>query len=147
MVKHFNGPYILLGALNPQHFSHCRHLFIIDPADDVGLQPSQRNYSRTPRAIPRNSPTLTPCPPRPVGCVTNTFGVPGVSEHALFLKELNDARRIRERLICNLERAALPGVGDEERRRLLHFVAVGAGPTGVRFAAELYDLLVTDLPR
>jgi NADH:ubiquinone reductase (non-electrogenic) len=82
-----------------------------------------------------------------VGCVTNTFGVPGVSEHALFLKELNDARRIRERLICNLERAALPGVGDAERRRLLHFVAVGAGPTGVRFAAELYDLLATDLPR
>ena len=26
-------------------------------------------------------------------------------------------------------------------------VAVGAGPTGVRFAAELYDLLATDLPR
>lgn len=82
-----------------------------------------------------------------VGCVTATYGVPGVAEHACFLKEIEDARRLRQRLVGNLERACLPGVGDDERSRLLHFVAVGAGPTGVRFAAELYDLLVTDLPR
>jgi NADH:ubiquinone reductase (non-electrogenic) len=82
-----------------------------------------------------------------VGCVTNTFGIPGVREHACFLKELGDAREIRQRLIGNLERAMLPSVSPAERDRLLHFVAVGAGPTGIRFAAELYDLLVTDLPR
>jgi len=82
-----------------------------------------------------------------VGCVTNTFRVPGVAEHALFLKELADARRVRERLIANLERASLPSVDESERRRLLHCVAVGAGPTGVRFAAELYDLLARDIPR
>src|SRR5262249_18425398 len=33
-----------------------------------------------------------------VGCVTNSFGVPGVEEHAHFLKELEDARRIRQTL-------------------------------------------------
>jgi len=44
-------------------------------------------------------------------------------------------------VLANLERAGLPGLPPEERARLLHFVAVGAGPTGVRFAAELYDLL------
>ena len=82
-----------------------------------------------------------------VGCVTNTFGVPGVEEHGFVLKELADARRIRERLIENLERASLPGVSDEEQSRLMHFVVVGGGPTGVRFAAELYDLLVSDLAR
>jgi NADH:ubiquinone reductase (non-electrogenic) len=82
-----------------------------------------------------------------VGCVTNTFGIRGVSEHACFLKELSDARRIRQRLVANLERAMLPCLAPGERDRLLHFVSVGAGPTGVRFAAELYDLLTTDLPR
>jgi NADH:ubiquinone reductase (non-electrogenic) len=82
-----------------------------------------------------------------VGAEGNTFGVPGVREHACFLKELADARTIRERVVGNLERACLPGVGEEERGRLLHFVAVGAGPTGVRFAAELHDLLVADLGR
>jgi NADH:ubiquinone reductase (non-electrogenic) len=80
-----------------------------------------------------------------VGCVTNTFGVPGVEEYGFVLKELADARRIRERVIQNLERASLPGISDEERSRLMHFVAVGGGPTGVRFAAELHDLLSKDL--
>jgi NADH:ubiquinone reductase (non-electrogenic) len=82
-----------------------------------------------------------------VGCVSNTFGTPGVEDHAFFLKEIDDARRIRQRLVTNLEQASLPGISGEERARLLHFVAVGAGPTGVRFAAELYDLLSKELPR
>jgi NADH:ubiquinone reductase (non-electrogenic) len=82
-----------------------------------------------------------------VGAEGNTFGVPGVREHACALKELADARTIRERVVAALEQADLPGLDAEERLRLLHFVAVGAGPTGVRFAAELHDLLVEDLPR
>jgi NADH dehydrogenase FAD-containing subunit len=82
-----------------------------------------------------------------VGAEGSTFGVPGVREHACGLKELADARVIRERVVAALERAALPGLDEAERRRLLHFVAVGGGPTGVRFAAELHDLLVADLPR
>jgi NADH:ubiquinone reductase (non-electrogenic) len=82
-----------------------------------------------------------------VGCVPATFGVPGVEQHAIFLKEIDDARRIRQTLIANLERASLPGTSPEEQARLLHLVAVGGGPTGVRFAGELYDLLKRDLPR
>ncbi len=82
-----------------------------------------------------------------VGCVTNTFGVPGVEQHAHFLKEIEDARKIRHTLVVNLERASLPGTSEEEQARLLHFVSVGAGPTGVRFAGELFDLLRQDLPR
>jgi NADH:ubiquinone reductase (non-electrogenic) len=82
-----------------------------------------------------------------VGAENNTYGIPGVREHCCFLKELADARTIREGVLACLERAGLPGLPDEERRRLLHFVAVGAGPTGVRFAAELYDLLRGDLRR
>jgi NADH:ubiquinone reductase (non-electrogenic) len=82
-----------------------------------------------------------------VGAENATYGIPCVREHACFLKELADARTIRQRVLGCLERASLPAVGDEERRRLVHFVAVGAGPTGVRFAAELYDLLAHDLLR
>lgn len=36
---------------------------------------------------------------------------------------------------------------DAERRRLLHFVVCGGGPTSVEFSAELYDFLVTDVRR
>jgi len=77
-----------------------------------------------------------------VGAVANTFGVPGAAEHALFLKDVEDARRIRQRLLENFEAAALPGVPPEERSRLLRFVICGGGPTGVEFAAELHDLLL-----
>jgi NADH dehydrogenase len=41
--------------------------------------------------------------------------------------------------------ACLPTTSDEERRRLLSFVVSGGGPTGVEFAAELYDMLNEDL--
>lgn len=44
-----------------------------------------------------------------------------------------------------MELACLPTTSDEERRRLLSFVISGGGPTGVEFAAELYDLLNEDL--
>jgi NADH:ubiquinone reductase (non-electrogenic) len=80
-----------------------------------------------------------------VGAANNTFGIPGVAEHANFLKELGDARRIRKKIIENLERASTPGIPDEERQRLLHFVVVGGGPTGVEFAAEMHDFLTEDL--
>lgn len=74
-----------------------------------------------------------------VGAVSNTFGIEGVAEHALFLKELSDARLIRQKIIDNFEHASLPTVSEAERKRLLHFVVVGGGPTGVEYAAELAD--------
>lgn len=80
-----------------------------------------------------------------VGAVNNTFGVPGVNDHAFFLKELRDARRIRQRIIDNFEQAATPTLSPEERSRLLHFVVVGGGPTGVEFAAELSDFMQEEL--
>jgi len=82
-----------------------------------------------------------------VGALSNTFNVPGVAEHALFLKELNDARELRQRVIRCFERANLPGVTVEERQRLVHFVICGGGPTGVEFAAELNDFMHEDLRR
>ena len=48
-------------------------------------------------------------------------------------------------MLGNLELASLPTTSDEERRRLLSFVVSGGGPTGVEFAAELFDMLNEDL--
>jgi NADH:ubiquinone reductase (non-electrogenic) len=81
------------------------------------------------------------------GAVANTYNIPGVSENALFLRELSDARAIRQRIVECLERADAPSVTEEECRRLLQFVIVGGGPTGVEFAAELHDFLKDDLRR
>lgn len=79
-----------------------------------------------------------------VGSVTNPHGVKGL-DHCHFLKDINDAREIRNKVIHNLELACLPTTTDNERKRLLSFVVCGGGPTGVEFAAELYDLLNEDL--
>ncbi|KAL5358414.1 hypothetical protein BJX96DRAFT_163730 [Aspergillus floccosus] len=79
-----------------------------------------------------------------VGCVTNPHGVKGL-EHCHFLKTIDDARRIKNQVLENMELACLPTTNDEERRRLLSFVVCGGGPTGVEFAAELFDMLNEDL--
>ncbi|EGY20525.1 external NADH-ubiquinone oxidoreductase [Verticillium dahliae VdLs.17] len=79
-----------------------------------------------------------------VGSTTNPHGVKGL-ENAHFLKDINDARLIRNSIIRNLEKSCLPTTTDEERKRLLSFVVSGGGPTGVEFAAELFDLLNEDL--
>lgn len=80
-----------------------------------------------------------------VGAVVNTYNIPGVKKHTFFLKEVTDARNIRQAIVMNFERAAVPTCPEEERRRLLTFTVVGGGPVGVEFAAELHDLLVEDL--
>ena len=82
-----------------------------------------------------------------VGCGAQnaTFGIPGVKEHACFLKESWDAHKIRTRLMDTIESAAFPGQPQEEVDRLLHMVVVGGGPTGVEYAGELHDFLVEDL--
>ncbi|KLU81764.1 mitochondrial NADH dehydrogenase [Magnaporthiopsis poae ATCC 64411] len=79
-----------------------------------------------------------------VGSSTNPHGVKGL-ENCYFLKDIRDARKIRNQVVHNLELASLPTTSDEERRRLLSFVISGGGPTGVEFAAELVDLLNEDL--
>ncbi|KAI9779452.1 MAG: hypothetical protein M1816_003504 [Peltula sp. TS41687] len=79
-----------------------------------------------------------------VGSVTNPHGVKGL-ENCHFLKSVEDAEKIRDQVLQNLERACLPVTSDEERRRLLSFVICGGGPTGVEFAAEMFDMLNEDL--
>ena len=56
-------------------------------------------------------------------------------------QEIADAQKIRNRILVNMELATQPGMSIEERKRLLHFVVVGGGPTGVEFSAEFYDFL------
>lgn len=82
-----------------------------------------------------------------VGASTNTFGVKGVKENCLFLKQLNDAIKFREQLGYAFEQASLPGLTEEERIAQLTFVVIGAGPTGVELCGELRDFVAQDVPR
>ncbi|KZT30108.1 FAD/NAD(P)-binding domain-containing protein [Neolentinus lepideus HHB14362 ss-1] len=97
--------------------------------------------TRTPFSVPYDKLVIS------VGAYSQTFGVPGVKEHAYFLKDVRDARAIRTRILECFEQANEPLMSEEERRRVLHFCIVGGGPTGVEFAAELHDLLNSDIKR
>ncbi|MCJ1338875.1 NADH:ubiquinone oxidoreductase [Bachmanniomyces sp. S44760] len=82
-----------------------------------------------------------------VGAENATFGIPGVKEHSCFLKEVGDAQQIRKRIMDCVETASFKDQSDAERKRLLHMVVVGGGPTGVEFAGELQDFFEQDLKK
>ncbi len=73
------------------------------------------------------------------GSTTQTFGTPG-TEHAFFMRELGDAIALRNHIIDCFETAARETNVDLVRK-MLRFVVVGAGPTGVEVASEVRDLV------
>ncbi|CAM9533373.1 unnamed protein product [Scytosiphon promiscuus] len=82
-----------------------------------------------------------------VGATTNTFNTPGVMEHCIFLKQVQDAQKLRKAIGNCFERANLPTVTEEQRIAALTFAIVGAGPTGVECCAELRDFIEEEGPR
>ena len=65
---------------------------------------------------------------------------PGLAEHALTMKDLADAHRLRTHVIGCLEAADVTGE-PEVKRQLLTFVVVGAGFSGVETVAETRELV------
>ncbi|PIA59465.1 hypothetical protein AQUCO_00400384v1 [Aquilegia coerulea] len=79
------------------------------------------------------------------GAEASTFGIKGVKEHAIFLREVSHAQEIRRKLLLNLMLSDVPGISKEEKSRLLHCVVIGGGPTGVEFSGELSDFIKKDV--
>ncbi|MEO0998039.1 MAG: NAD(P)/FAD-dependent oxidoreductase, partial [Pseudomonadota bacterium] len=71
-------------------------------------------------------------------------------EHAPGLKSVDDATSLRRRLLLAFEQAETSGDA-RERERLLRFVVIGGGPTGVELAGAIAELahytLVRDFRR
>jgi NADH dehydrogenase len=84
------------------------------------------------------------------GATHSYFGHDEWAEFAPGLKRIEDATRIRRRILIAFERAELAG-DEAERRRLLTFVIVGAGATGVEMAGAIAEIarqtLATDFRR
>ncbi len=81
-----------------------------------------------------------------VGGTAADFGVPGVHEHTFRLYDLEDARTLRNQLLRILERA-VAATDDATRRRLLTFVVVGGGATGVEMSGALAEFRRHVVPR
>jgi NADH:quinone reductase (non-electrogenic) len=79
-----------------------------------------------------------------VGAQPNYFHTPGAEEFAVPLYSLQDAERVRSRILQIFEDVAeRPELIDDGA---LNFVVVGAGPTGVEIAGALAELLYDVMP-
>ncbi len=74
-----------------------------------------------------------------VGAKTNYFGHDEWSRYAQGMKSLDDAVEVRRRVLLAFETAERE-VDPDARRRLLTFVVIGGGPTGVEVAGALVEL-------
>lgn len=73
------------------------------------------------------------------GAGQSYFGNDHFAQYAPGMKTVDDALEIRARIIGAFERAELC-TDEEERKKLLTFVVVGAGPTGVELAGQLAEM-------
>lgn len=80
------------------------------------------------------------------GATTNFFGIEGLEKVAMPMKTVNEALDIRSVLLQLFERATVTN-NEEDLRKLMNFVIVGAGPTGVELAGALCELKVHVLPK
>lgn len=75
-----------------------------------------------------------------LGAEIDLSRVPGMPEHALLMQNIGDAMILRATVIQRIEEANAE-FRPEVRKRLLTFVVVGGGYSGVETAGEMLDLL------
>jgi NADH:quinone reductase (non-electrogenic) len=80
------------------------------------------------------------------GGTTSYFSRPDWAMSAPGLKTIEDATRIRAQILLAFERAERSG-SEADRKRLLTFVVVGGGPTGVELAGSIADVARNVLAR
>ncbi len=99
----------------------------------VGFDVARRRVRLADRELPYDTLIVA------AGARHHYFGHPEWERLAPGLKDVEDATRIRSRILSAFERAEL--TDDPERRReLLTFVVVGAGATGVELAGAIGEL-------
>ncbi|AFJ90871.1 NAD(P)/FAD-dependent oxidoreductase [Blattabacterium sp. (Blaberus giganteus)] len=79
------------------------------------------------------------------GSVTNYFGNKNIESFALPMKSIPEALNLRSVILQDFETALLTK-NDKEKKRLMTFVIVGGGPTGVELAGALAEMKKYVLP-
>ena len=75
-----------------------------------------------------------------LGGVTNYAGVEGAEEHALPFRKIQDADRLRARMVEALDHVP-PDLPPQDVKRALTFAVVGGGASGVELSTKMSDLL------
>ena len=80
------------------------------------------------------------------GCDTNYFGNDSLKESTFGLKSVSESLLIRNRILLSFEQA-LNTTSPEELKKMLTFVIIGGGATGVELAGALADMKKNILPK
>ena len=80
------------------------------------------------------------------GSTNNYFGNEEIEKNSMVMKTIPEALNIRSLILENFE-LALQTNDMEERKALMNFVIVGAGPTGVELAGALAEMKKAVLPK
>lgn len=135
-------PEVVAGSVEARHaaVAHRSHLHrtrlvdgTVERVDHARRAVVVRPRSGEPYDLPYDTVVVT------AGAVTRVFPVPGVAEHAIGMKHVEEAVAIRDRLLTSFDRAASLPAGPE-RERLLTVTFVGGGFSGVEGFAELLSL-------
>lgn len=110
----------------------CLHKFYLGTAEFVDTK--ARTVRSGDRTIPYDYLILA------TGAETNFYNVPGAEENCFTLKSIPDAIAIKNHIIREVERAAHTA-DTERKKKMLRFVVVGGGPTGVELMAEIAELV------
>jgi NADH:quinone reductase (non-electrogenic) len=137
-------PEVVACSIEPSHILNpirhlCRNIhYRWGTVEDIDLKAQVLSLAGTDKAKPQflSYDHLVLC----LGQVVGSSTIPGMNEHALSLKTLGDAFQLRNHILSRLEEAEL--ITDEGiRRKLLTFVTIGGGFSGVETAAAIHDLI------
>ena len=116
----------------------CLHNFYLGKADEINVDDHIVKVGE--HTLSYDYLVLAP------GAETNFYKTTGAEENSLTLKSLEDAVKIKNKIIGQVERAS--NITNRERRgKMLAFTIIGGGPTGVELAAEIQELLKENLSR
>lgn len=74
-----------------------------------------------------------------LGTVTNYFGLESLEKHSMPMKTIDDALRIRNHMLVNMEKVTRE-TDEKEREKLMNIVITGGGPTGVELAGMIAEM-------
>lgn len=136
-------PDVVGASLEPRHVIHpvrqlLRHC-TVRRADVVAVDLERRRVEFDPMADVLLEPVEAGHLVLALGSGNDMSIIPGMMEHAHFLRTLADAMELRGHIIRRLEEAVVES--DPARRtRLLNFTVVGGGFSGVEVAGQMLDM-------
>lgn len=136
-------PEVASASLSPRHVTNpirhlCRGLEVykatVEKVDVKNKQLTIRPGPFSPEVVIRFKHLVMA-----LGAKVDLSRVPGMSEHAFLMQNVGDAMKLRATVLARFEEANLV-VDPERRKRLLTFVVVGGGYSGVETAGQILDL-------